>query len=307
MFEIQVGEGTTPKLWHGGEVLDLHTHVWPHEPGTPIPSLDMLRSYCDAAAAKGIEQLAITEHCSRFDRIAEMVLPHWVRPQTGELAAATTHVLAQEGRADLDAYVEALLGAQDAGLPILIGLEVDYLPGTVEAMSQVLADYPFDILLGSVHWLDDWLFDAYGTPAFAAEWDRRNTDDVFAHYVDSILELATSGLVDVLAHIDVIKVAGHRPARLAEHEARLVDGLAGTDVVIEFSSAGFRKPVAATYPSSNLLDQLLAAGFELTTASDAHTVEQIGWEFEQLTTELDKRGIDTLTTFSRRQRAPYQR
>lgn len=294
-------------VWHGLRVWDVHVHVWPHERGTVTPTLGLLERWCAQAAAQGIDQIAITEHSHRFTRITESVLPHWERPREGPVADATMHVLDVEGGADLDAYVEALVHAQDVGLPVLVGLEVDHLPGAGDVMASVLAEYPFDLLLGSVHWLDEWLFDAYGMPAFAAVWDERDTDSVFAQYVDSVLELARSGAVDVLAHLDVIKVAGHRAPRLGEHEARLIDGLSPDDVVIELSSAGLRKPVADFYPSTSLLDRVLDAGFDLTTASDAHSIDQIGWAFDRLAAELDARSVRALTSFHRRQRRSYTR
>ena len=288
-------------------MLDLHVHVWPHQPGTPTPTFQQLEQYCEAAEAKGISQIAITEHSHRFTRILNDVVPHWKRATTGVVAEATAHILEVEGGADLDAYVSALDDAQRAGLPILIGLEVDYLPGAMPAMDEVLGDYPFDVLLGSVHWLDEWLFDAYGTEAFAAEWDVRDIDEVFSQYVDSVLDLAATGVVDVLAHLDVIKVAGHKATRLFEHESRLVEGLSNTNLAIEFSSAGLRKPVADTYPGMTLLNALLKDGKPLTTASDAHSAEQIGFGFDRLEQILEARGVETLTSFSRRQQVAPRR
>ncbi len=301
-----MAESQVPGVY-GASVQDLHLHLWPHQPGTPTPSLELLERYCSVAAAKGIDLIAITEHSHRFARIAESVLGHWERPRTGRLAEATELVLHTEGGADLDGYVEVLRLAQEQGLPILIGLEVDYLPGAGEAMSSVVAEYPFDILLGSVHWLDAWLFDAYENPTFAGEWEERDVDAVFAQYVDSVVDLAHSGMVDVLAHVDVIKVAGQRAAHLDEHERRLVEGIAASDMVVELSSAGLRKPVDDTYPSGALLGRLLEAGVELTTASDGHTADQVGWAFDHLASELDARGVHTLTTFSRRRPITNQR
>lgn len=268
--------------------------------------MEQLRAYCEAARARGISQIAVTEHSHRFDRVIDEVLPHWDRPRSGPVAAATEHVLDVERGADLDAYVQSLLDAQDAGLPILVGLEVDHLPGTTEAMRSVLDDYPFDVLLGSVHWLDEWLFDAYDNEVFAGRWAERDLDAVFEQYVDHVLDLAGTGLVDVLAHVDVIKVAGHRAPRLAEIEARLVDGLAEAQVVIELSSAGLRKPVADTYPGASLFDDLVAAGLRFTTASDAHTAEQVGLGFDVLADRLDDCAIGQLTTFRRRRPEPYE-
>ena len=288
-------------------MLDLHLHVWPHAPGTPTPTRQQLQAYCDAAAAKGISEIAITEHCYRFDRILDEVIPAWERPRTGAMADATEHVLDVEGRADLDTYVSALADAQEAGLPVLVGLEVDYLPGAMEAMARVLDDYPFDVLLGSVHWLDDWLFDAYDNEVFASRWLACDVDEVYRRYVDAVLDLAGSGIVDVLAHVDVIKVAGYRPTSLVDHERRLVDGLAETATVVEFSSAGLHKPPAEPYPRLGLLDALLERGIGVTTASDAHTVERIGADFDLLAAELDARGVTELVSFRRRQRVTLRR
>lgn len=281
-------------------MLDLHLHVWPHQPGTPTPTFEQLERYCERAAEKGISQIAITEHSHRFDRLISEVFPYWNRPTAGPAADATAHVLASEGGGDLDAYVTALLDAQQAGLPILVGLEVDYLPGAMSAMAEVLADYPFDVLLGSVHWLDEWLFDAYDTAAFAAVWEEREIDDVYVQYVNAVLEMARTGIVDVLAHLDVIKVAGHRSPNQPLHERRLVEGLSETNVVIEFSSAGLRKPAGDTYPGANLLDALIESGVALTTASDGHTIDHVGFGFDRLGLELAKRGITELVTFDRR-------
>lgn len=94
--------------------MDFHLHVWPHQPGTPVPTLDQLEQYCEVAAATGVEQIAITEHGFRFVRVAE-VLPHWDRPSEGPLADATRHVLEVERGGDLDAYVAVLVAAKERG------------------------------------------------------------------------------------------------------------------------------------------------------------------------------------------------
>lgn len=283
-------------------MIDLHTHLWPHEPGTQLPTYDDLARRCEYAQSVGVQQIAITEHCNRFEEVADIALPIWERKDAPSLTHAADHVWAAERGAHLDEYVQLLTTAQQRGLPLLVGLEVDHLPGANEAIAQLLQPYPFDLLLGSVHWLGSWLFDAYGTAAFADEWERRDVDDVWTAYIDAITALAGSGFVDVIAHLDVIKVTGNRPHNLAEHEARLVAALASTDVAVEVSSAGLRKPAAEMYPSPTLLAALHANGVPLTTASDAHRTDQIGDHFDDLRAQLQRAGVDTLATFRRRER-----
>ena len=50
--------------------------------------------------------------------------------------------------------------AKGAGLPVVAGLEVDYFPDQMDQVAALLGNYPFDVLLGSVHWIGAWLFDA---------------------------------------------------------------------------------------------------------------------------------------------------
>ena len=188
------------------------------------------------------------------------------------------------------------------GLPLLVGLEVDFLPGAMESMANVLDDYPFDVLLGSVHWLDAWLFDAYGDPVFAQPWQDRDINHIYRDDIDAVAELSDCGLVDVLAHVDVIKVAGHRPVDVDDFEHQMAAVIINAGLAVEISSAGLRKHAAEHYPSAGLLGRVVSAGADLTTASDAHSVEQIGSDFDELRAALRGLGVTELVTFTRRQR-----
>src|SRR5205823_2722112 len=69
-----------------------------------------------------------------------------------------------------------------------------------------------DFVLGSVHFLDrpDQMFDS--VPAGAAQFAGRDVDTLYADYFRRVREMAATGLVDCLAHFDLIKIHGHRPS-----------------------------------------------------------------------------------------------
>ena len=69
----------------------------------------------------------------------------------------------------LEKYIEVILEAKEAGLPVLLGLEVDFFPESIDAVLDFIAPYPWDVLLGSVHWIDGWWFDR---PHSEYEWER---------------------------------------------------------------------------------------------------------------------------------------
>ena len=129
----------------------------------------------------------------------------------------------EHARADLDAYVECVLAAKDAGLPVVLGLEVDYYRGRMDDVATLLAGYPFDVLLGSVHWIGTWRFDDVGDAVSMAQWSTRDVDAAWSDYVTAIEELAATSACDVLAHPDLVKVAGHRPVAPEECWDRLVE------------------------------------------------------------------------------------
>jgi histidinol-phosphatase (PHP family) len=206
-------------------------------------------------------------------------------------------------RTDLDEYVELALAAKQAGLPVVVGLEVDHYRGRMDQVQAVLAGYPFDVLLGSVHWIGAWRFDDTD-PTNAAEWSVRDVDAAWTEYTEAIEELAASATCDVLAHPDLVKVAGRWPAQPEEWWDRLAEAAASSGMAAEVSSAGWRRACAEQYPARPLLERMAARGVGFTTASDAHRQERVADRSADLRAVLDEVGISELRAFSARVSRP---
>jgi histidinol-phosphatase (PHP family) len=284
-------------------MLDYHLHLWPHEEATTWLSLDQVAEYCELAAAQGVTQLALTEHLHRFTQAADVVGAFW---EAADDAPAVRDQLAQyfdfHARSDLDEYVELCEAAKDAGLPVVTGLEVDYFRGQMDDVARLLDGYPFDVLLGSVHWIGAWQFDAVGTRAHMAEWQARDVDACWEAYTRCIEELAATRTCDVLAHPDLIKVAGQIPAAPAEWWDRIAEAAAVSGLSAELSSSGWVKPVAEQYPAEGLLDRFCARGVTFTTASDAHRSDRVAERAVDLRALLEARGVDSLAAYVGRAR-----
>jgi histidinol-phosphatase (PHP family) len=285
-------------------VLDYHLHLWPHDQRDPALSLDHVARYCERAAAVGVREIALTEHLFRFVQATDVLGPFW---ESDEPSAALRGSMARywdfHARSDLDAYVDCALEAKRAGLPVVVGLEVDYYRGRMDAVADLLAGYPFDVLLGSVHWVDAWRFDDLSDAPSMAEWDVRSVDAAWDAYTGAVEELAATGACDVLAHPDLIKVTGRIPHAPAEWWDRLAEAAADNAVAAELSSAGWRKPVAEQYPAEPLLGRLVSRGVPLTTASDAHHVDHVADRVDDLRILLDSAGVTHLQAYEHRK--PY--
>jgi histidinol-phosphatase (PHP family) len=287
----------------GRAVLDYHLHLWPHEQATTWMRLDQVAAYCEAAASRGVTQLALTEHLFRFTAAVDVVGSFWEKADDSpELRRHLAAYFDHHARSDLDEYVTLCEAAKAAGLPVVTGLEVDYYAGQMDAVADLLDGYPFDVLLGSVHWIGAWQFDDLGNAAQMAEWDARDVDDCWEAYTRCLEELAATRTCDVLAHPDLIKLAGRVPNAPQEWWDRIAEAAASCGLSAEVSSAGWFKPVDEQYPSEGLLARFIAHGVSFTTASDAHALDRVAARSRDLGALLSAAGVDTLAAYRERTR-----
>ena len=289
-----------------GNVLDYHLHLWPHGDRARQPTVDELAAYCDRAQQQGIEQIALTEHLFRFVQADATLRGVWNDDHRASpaLQAQAAAYWDEHCHADLDAYVEAALEAKRQGLPVVLGLEVDFYENRMDKVQALLEGYPFDVLLGSVHWIGAWLFDVIESSVAMDEWDHRGVDEAWDSYTRAIEELAASNSVDVLAHPDLAKVAGRRPdprtGAIDEFHDRIAEAAAASNLAAEVSSAGWRKPCDEAYPAPSLLRKFHDRRVPITTASDAHTLEQVAFRVHDLEPIIREAGYTELVAFEGR-------
>ncbi|MBA3304266.1 MAG: PHP domain-containing protein [Actinomycetota bacterium] len=284
-------------------MLDYHLHLWEHGPGPLDATLEQVAAYCERAAAAGVSEIAITEHLSRFRQTDAVLRGWWDDDPDPVIASTMARWWDGDLGADLDQYVEVVLAAKAAGLPVVLGLEVDYYAGRMHTVAELLAGYPFDVLLGSVHWVGAWGFDNFGEAAFECRWETHAIEGIWDSYTTSLEELADSGVCDVLAHPDLCKISGRRPPVPEEFHARMAEAAARSGMAAEVNSAGLGKPVAESYPAPDLLRRFVASGVALTTASDAHRLGRVAECRDELRALIRSTGCETLQAY--RSRSPH--
>jgi histidinol-phosphatase (PHP family) len=205
------------------------------------------------------------------------------------------------GLEELPRYVEDVLtlGRSFTGLQVRLGIEVDFIPETLPRLRTLLADFPFDYVMGSVHYVDGWGFD---DPRYLEGYEGRDIFALWSRYFELLAEAAECGLFDVLAHPDLVKKFGFRPEEdvSALYEKCLDRVAAG--LVVEVNTAGLRKPVNEIYPSRRFLEMCGEREISVTLGSDAHRPEEVGRGFEEALELLRLAGYESLTAFKARQR-----
>jgi histidinol-phosphatase (PHP family) len=245
-------------------------------------SIEAVERYAAAAGAAGIDEIAITEHVYYFTETRDF----WQMPFEIERCIC-----------DVGPYLGAIGEGKRRGLPVKLGMEVDYTPGREDEMRAWLDRYPWDVVLGSVHFVD-----GFGIDSRPRLIDEIGVEATWRRYFDVLADAAASGLFDSLAHPDLVRMWGDRPAPEVEEElfAAFADAAADADVCIEVSTRGLLRPVAEPYPDRRLLAACRERDVPVTLASDAHSVDRVGWRFDEALELLRGAGYETVTTFERR-------
>jgi histidinol-phosphatase (PHP family) len=266
---------------------DYHLHLRPDEDRSPPHERwfteDNVERYLEAARAAGIEELGVSEHVYRFRQSLELWRhPFWERQATD----------------DLDEYCEFVRTT-----PLRLGLELDYVPGSEERASEVLGVRDFDYVVGSVHFVGDAAVDMEEYGIWAQEQDP---DKVWHQYFEAVATAARSGLFDILAHPDLVKLWGRAQAgpeeNLRTYYEPAVEAIAESGIAVEVSTAGLRKPVGEIYPAPAFAEMCADAGASFALSSDAHSPEQVGYEYGQALALLGSLDVTEICVFERRER-----
>jgi histidinol-phosphatase (PHP family) len=250
---------------------DYHSHPQGHRVQSYTQQL--LQPWIESARARGLTDIAFTDH----DRY----------------------------HAGIDFDEIDKLRAANPDIKIRAGLELDNDPETSAAgRAWVEKNWDrLDFVLGSVHYLDrpDQMFDT--VPAGAEQFSGREIDQIYADYFRRIREVAATGLVDCLSHLDLIKIHGHRPKMpIVDLVSETLDFIAARGLAIELSTAGWRKPINELYPSDEIIQLALEKKIPFTTASDAHSHAQLGENYERLSKKMVEFGIKEVCVFQNHRR-----
>jgi histidinol-phosphatase (PHP family) len=277
-------------------LVDAHIHLQPHGQKPPV-NRALLDRYVECARANGVDVIVITEHLFRFREAYALLDGWWDADPDPRLAALSRAYWQDEVALSLPDYVHLIETAKADGLPVRLGLEMDWIAGRAEDLRGLLAPYAWDCVLGSVHQLGAFQIDHED---FIDEWDRRDVAAVWNEYAHSIENLAGARLVDVIAHPDLPKVFGYRPADTALVHRRIVAAAARGGVALEINTNGLRKPANEMYPHPAVVRAARAAGVAVTLGSDAHTPERIGAAFLEAAMLARSAGYDTYVTYDQR-------
>ncbi len=254
----------------------LHTPLCRHAEGEPA-------AYHAVAQRVGLAEICFTDHAPApcgYDERCRMQLDQF---------------------AEYNAMIRPLM-AQNVKPRTLFGIEADYYEGCESFLERWLNEQPFDLVLGSIHYIGGWGFD---NPDNRAVWDRTDIRRAWQDYFVLVAKLADTRLFDVLTHPDLPKKFGHRidEKQLREWAAPALDRVAAAGMAIEINTAGLRKPVGEMYPAPAILELAHERSIPITFGSDAHAPGDVGAGFAAATAMALAVGYSERARFRSRQRS----
>lgn len=246
----------------------MHTELCGHAKGTPS---EMYK----AVKAAGLAGAIITEHLPLKPELD----PEGIYSMRGDVDSLYVAEL-RDIRFDWD----------DSDL--VIGAEADWLVDdpqwTIDSVARARAQ-GIEVVLGSIHFLSGWAFD---DPAYISEWDKRDVDKVWENYFNEWAKAASSGIFEVMAHLDLVKKFGHRSQYEEDFAQEAARVASENQVLIEVSTAGWRKPVNELYPSTTFIKACAERGVNFTLGSDAHCPSEVGYRLNDAADILQSFGVE---------------
>jgi histidinol-phosphatase (PHP family) len=255
---------------------DYHTHtlLCKHADGMPM-------DYVRAAQQHGVPEIACTDHCPTDDLFG---IGH---------------------RMSMDQYGQYEDWVMDAkrntfGVRVLYGVEADYYTGCERFLRPWLERHAYDVVLGSVHFLDYWAEDATRKGLSNAKHPAR----VWKNYFELIGRMADTKLYDIATHLDLPKKFGNpiSDVELQEYCLPALDRIAEAGMCMEINTSGMNHPPKEFYPSLQILTWARERGIGLTFGSDAHQPARVGADFTAALAMARDAGYTTHFTFDQRVR-----
>jgi histidinol-phosphatase (PHP family) len=267
---------------------DYHVHLRPDGDDTPTGRYFTpanAERYREAAEERGVAELGVSEHVHRFTAALDVWQHPWWRRWAQD---------------DLDAYVGFVREETD----LRLGIEADFVSGREDRMANLLDGHEWDYVVGSVHFVGDFAVDVDDeTDVWRHE---TSAERVWKRYFETLARSALTGMYDIIAHPDLVKIWGAaRP--LPDTDPRryyepAIEAMLEADVAMEVSTAGLRKPVGEIYPARAMLEMAVDAGVPIALSSDAHQPEHIAFGYDRALELLEQCGVRELAVFERRVR-----
>ncbi|MBO6304324.1 MAG: histidinol-phosphatase [Selenomonadaceae bacterium] len=258
-----------------------------------------VKGFFDAAKARGVEELGITEHSHTFPEFEELYYEDLILDDSFIGKFQKSWLKKNKFKHTIKDYFDFMAKLKEK-YPVKIGIEVCNFQNQ-DKVKKILENYDFDYIIGSVHFLDGW---AYDSSEIKSEWDRRDLRDIYEIYTKEVENLAASGLYDVLGHPFNIRLFKYIPSfDVTPYLKRVAKALKNADMTADINTGTlYRYPIAEISPYPDFMKIAKEENLTVMTSSDAHKPEDAGNYIDDAIKYAKSFGFTETVTFNKRKK-----
>ena len=234
---------------------------------------DYAEGFFQAAAERGLAEIGFSEHSHTFPEFEQLYYDDLILDDSFVGSFQKKWLRTNKFKYTLDEYFSFIEKLKKKHR-VLAGIEVCNFQNQ-EAVAKILRAYPFDYIIGSVHFLGGW---AYDTGALVEEWPRHDLRDIYEQYTVEVEHLAAAGLYDALGHPFNIRLYKHFPDfDVTTYLMRAAEAMRRADMIVDLNTGTYyRYPVQEFSPYPDFMRAARAYDLPVITTSDAHQPADCG-------------------------------
>ena len=203
------------------------------------------------------------------------------------------------------------LRPQFPDMSIGFGLELQYQPEATDGIKKLIAEVPFDFILGSVHLMEGYVIS--GGKHAGKFFKGKTEEQAYTAYFETLLNWVKTGDFDVIAHFDVIKKFGieyygkYNPQKYKPIILKILQVMKIKGIGIELNTGSLHKRCEELFPHPDILKWCVEIGIDnYTLGSDAHELHEAGLYLDEALAIAKEAGIKTLSTYKQRKPTKHE-
>lgn len=262
---------------------------------------EWVKGFFESAKKNLVDEIGISEHSHGFVEFKELYYKELDLNKESFLGRFQEKwLLKNKFKCTIDVYEDFINMLKSKSYPVKFAMEVCNFQDQ-NRVKEILNKYEFDYLIGSVHFIDGWGFDA---ERVKENFDNYNLLELYEKYVVEIEKLAESGLYDILGHPFNLRVFGHIPNENIDHLLeRACIALKKANMCIDVNTGTkYRYPIREISPFNRFMEIGKKHDLDIVLSSDAHNPDHCGNYIVEARDYAKSFGFDKIVRFTKRKR-----
>ena len=158
--------------------------------------LAWVQGFFDHGRERNVDEIGISEHSHSFVEFKDLYYDELILDESPVGQYQRSWLTKNKFRYSLRDYINFMDSLKQKGYPVKTGIEVCNFRDQ-ERVRDILGQYQFDYIIGSVHFLKGW---GYDFADIKQVWNDHKLEDIYTWYAEAISDLCASGLYDIIGH-----------------------------------------------------------------------------------------------------------